>query len=199
MILVSHHAPDFRFHYVNAQNTIKKNQGFEEYRGNSPCLIFFYPLDFTFVCPSELIALDRAMPEFPARGIKVFAVSVDSEFAHIAWKKTPIEQGGIGPVSFDMAADVSHALCQMYDVEHHAAKVALRGAVIIDAQGIVKAQLVHDLPIGRNIEEILRIFDAIEHVSKHGEVCPANWSKGAKAMVPTAEGVSAYLKDHVSQ
>jgi len=197
MILVGHHAPDFRFNYVNGHNEVKKGQSFQEYRSNSPCLMFFYPLDFTFVCPSELIALDRAMKEFQARGIKVLAVSIDSEFSHMAWKKVPVAQGGIGPVTFDMAADISHNICQIYGVEHPEAKVALRAAFIIDSKGLVKAQLVHDLPLGRNIEEILRIFDAIEHVAKHGEVCPANWSKGEKAMVPTADGVSAYLKDHM--
>ncbi len=195
MILIGHHAPDFHFNFIDTNNAIKKNQSFQSYRENKPCLIFFYPLDFTFVCPSELLALDRAMNEFHARNIKVLAVSVDSEFAHLAWKNTPITQGGIGPISFDMAADVSHQICQMYGVEHPDAKVALRAAILIDPEGLVKAQLVHDLPIGRNIEEILRVFDAIEHISQHGEVCPANWSKGQKAMTPTAEGVKTYLND----
>ncbi len=197
MILVGHHAPDFRFNYVTVSNEIKKNQSFQEYRGNSPCLIFFYPLNFTFVCPSELLALNQTMPDFRLRGIKVLAVSIDSEFSHMAWKKTPVSEGGIGPITFDMASDVTHNLCQMYGIGHYQSKVALRAAIIIDAQGLVKAQLVHDLPIGRNIEEIVRIFDAIEHNAKHGEVCPANWSKGAKAIVPTPEGVSSYLKDHM--
>ena len=197
MILVGHHAPDFRFNCVTGSNEFKKNQSFQDYRNSQPCLIFFYPLDFTFVCPSELIALDKAMDEFTSRGIKVLAVSVDSEFAHFAWKKVPIEQGGIGQISFDMAADVSHQICQMYGVEHPDAKIALRAAILIDAKGMVKAQLVHDLPIGRHIDEVIRIFDAIEHVAKHGEVCPANWFKGKKAMVPTQEGVKTYLKDHM--
>jgi peroxiredoxin (alkyl hydroperoxide reductase subunit C) len=198
MISVGHHSPDFRFNYVTANNEIKKNQLFQEYRGNSPCLVFFYPLNFTFVCPSELIALDRAMPSFESRGIKVLAVSIDSEFSHIAWKKTPVSEGGIGPVSFDMASDIAHNLSQIYGVEHHDEKVSLRAAIIIDAKGLVKAQIVHDLSIGRNIEELVRIFDAIEHNVKHGEVCPANWLKGQKAIVPTADGVSSYLKDHMS-
>jgi peroxiredoxin (alkyl hydroperoxide reductase subunit C) len=195
MILIGHKAPDFHFNSVNSSNEIKKNQSFESYRNNQPCLLFFYPLDFTFVCPSELIALDHAMHEFKARGIKVLTVSVDSEFVHLAWKKTPPELGGIGSVSFDMAADVSHHICQLYGVEHREAKIALRAAILINAEGMVKAQLVHDLPLGRNIDEIIRVFDALAHVETHGEVCPANWSKGKKAMIPSSEGVASYLKE----
>lgn len=198
MILVGHSAPNFRFNYVSGNNEIKKNQTLESYRGDKPCLLFFYPLDFTFVCPSELIALDKAMSRFEERGIKVLAVSIDSEFSHLAWKKLAPAQGGIGPVSFDMAADISHNICQLYGVEHHDAKVALRGAIVIDSKGTVRAQLIHDLPIGRNIDEILRIFDAVDHVAQHGEVCPANWQKGLKAMTPTAEGVQSYLQDTLS-
>ncbi len=193
MLLVGHQSPDFRFHYVSGNKEIKKNQLFSEYRDNKSCLIFFYPLDFTFVCPSELIALNQAMPEFEKRSIKVLTMSIDSEFAHLAWQKTPLNQGGIGPVSFDMGADISHQISQLFGVEHHQAKIALRGAILIDSHGVVRAELIHDLPIGRNIDEILRIFDAIEHVEKHGEVCPANWSSGKKGMIPTANGVATYL------
>ncbi|MBM4223118.1 MAG: peroxiredoxin [Gammaproteobacteria bacterium] len=193
MILVGQTVPDFRFNYLTPEHEFKKNQLFSEYRTQSPCLIFFYPLDFTFVCPSELIALHNAMPEFEKRGIKVLTMSVDSEYSHLAWQKTPPSKGGIGSVAFDMGADVSHHVCQLFGVEHHAAKIALRAAIVIDSHGVVKAELIHDLPIGRQIEEILRIFDAVEHVEKHGEVCPANWQIGKKAMTPTPTGVAEYL------
>lgn len=196
MILVGHQAPDFTTSIVNEHNEIKKNINLYEYIDNKATLLFFYPLDFTFVCPSELLALDQALDEFHARNIKVMTISIDSEFTHLAWKNTPVNQGGIGPVRFDMAADVSHQICQMYGVEHFDSKVSLRAAFIIDNKGVVRSQIVNDLPLGRNIQEILRTFDALDHVQKYGEVCPANWQKGLEAMKPTKQGVAAYLKDH---
>jgi peroxiredoxin 2/4 len=196
MILVGHQAPDFTTSVVTADNQIVKNVRFYDLIENKPALLFFYPLDFTFVCPSELLALDQAMSEFKAKNIKVIAISVDSEFSHLAWKKTPIEEGGIGSVKFDLAADISHQISQMYGIEHFENKVALRAAFIIDNKGIIRSQVVNDLPLGRNIDEILRTFDALDHVQQYGEVCPANWQKGQKAMKPTAQGVATYLQEN---
>lgn len=196
MILVGHQAPDFTTSVVTADNQILKNVRFYDLIQNKPALLFFYPLDFTFVCPSELLALDQAMDEFKSKNIKVIGISVDSEFSHLAWKKTPIEEGGIGHVKFDLAADISHQISQMYGIEHFENKIALRAAFIIDNKGIIRSQIVNDLPLGRNIDEILRTFDALEHVQQYGEVCPANWQKGQKAMKPTAQGVATYLQEN---
>jgi peroxiredoxin (alkyl hydroperoxide reductase subunit C) len=196
MILVGHQAPDFTTSIVTADNQIKANVSLYEYANNQPTLLFFYPLDFTFVCPSELLALDKAIDEFKSRKIKVMAISIDSAFTHLAWKNTPPEKGGIGAVRFDMAADISHQICQMYGIEHFDSKVALRAAFIIDKQNVVRAQIVNDLPLGRNIHEILRTFDALDHVEQYGEVCPANWHKGEEAMKPTQQGVKTYLSQN---
>jgi peroxiredoxin (alkyl hydroperoxide reductase subunit C) len=195
MILVGHQTPDFETSIVTKDNTIKKNINFYEHIKGNPALLFFYPLDFTFVCPSELLMLDRSMDEFNKRNIKVISMSVDSEFTHLAWKKTPVEKGGIGSLRFDMGSDVSHQIAQMYGVEHFDHKIALRAAFIIDKKGIVRSQIVNDLPLGRNIEEILRMFDALDHVEKNGEVCPANWQKGQKAIIASSEGINTYLSE----
>lgn len=198
MTLVGHQAPDFITNYVDKNNIIQTEKSFHEYKGSDLAVLFFYPLDFTFVCPSELIALSNAMSEFEARGTKVMAVSIDSEFSHLAWRKTPIEQGGIGPVNFDLAADISHQISQMYGVEHFKKKVALRATFVIDQEGLVRAQFVNDLPLGRSIPEILRTVDAVLHHQKHGEVCPVNWQQGQKAMTPTEKGVREYLVEEMS-
>lgn len=158
-------------------------------------LVFFYPLDFTFVCPSELIALDRRFNEFKKRGVEVIAVSIDSQFTHHAWRNTPVDKGGIGPVSYVMVADVSHAICQAYGIEHPTAKVALRGAFVIDLDGVVRAQIVNDLPLGRNIDELIRLVDALQFHETHGEVCPAGWNKGDAGMQASTEGVARYLAE----
>lgn len=159
-------------------------------------MVFFYPLDFTFVCPSELIALDKRMPEFTKRGVEVVSVSIDSHFTHNAYRNTPINQGGIGPVSFTMAADITHSVCQAFGVQHPTAGVALRGAFIIDKKGVVRSQIVNDLPIGRDIDELLRLIDAVQFADEHGEVCPAGWKKGDVGMKASKEGVVKYLSEH---
>ncbi|NBV28878.1 peroxiredoxin [bacterium] len=199
MILVGHQAPDFTTTIVTEHNEIKKDVSLYDYVHKHHTLLFFYPLDFTFVCPTELIALDQAIDEFNARDIKVIAISVDSQFSHLAWKKTSIHEGGIGPVRFDMASDISHQICQMYGVEHFDKKVALRAAFIIDKQGIVRSQIVNDLPIGRNIHEILRTFDALSHAEQHGEVCPVNWHKGRPAMKESLQSVISYLEKNLHE
>ncbi len=192
-VLVGRNAPDFRASAVLANGEIISDYHFAERTKGKEALIFFYPLDFTFVCPTELIALDKRMAEFQARNVEVIAVSIDSQFTHAAWRNTPINKGGIGAVKYTMVADVNHSICQGYGIEHPTASVAFRAAVLVDATGLVRSEIINDLPIGRDIDEILRLIDAIQFANKHGEVCPAGWQKGEKAMKPTSEGVSAYL------
>lgn len=195
-VLVGRKAPDFTVPAVlgNGQITDKFNLH-EELKGKYG-LVFFYPLDFTFVCPSEIIALDHRMNEFKERDVAVVAVSIDSQFTHNAYRNTPVKEGGIGPVSFTMAADVTHTICQSYGVEHPVAGVAFRGAFIIDKNGMVRSQIVNDLPIGRNIDELLRIIDAVQFFEENGEVCPAGWQKGQAGMKASPKGVAEYLSEH---
>lgn len=195
-VLVGRPAPDFNVPAVLSDGNIVAAYHFSEATANKYAMVFFYPLDFTFVCPSELIALDKRIGEFKERGVEVVAVSIDSQFTHNAWRKTPINEGGIGPVKFTLAADVRHSICQAYGVEHPVAGVALRAAFIMDKAGIVRAQVVNDLPIGRNMDELLRLIDALQFADQHGEVCPAGWTKGSEGMKPTTAGVASYLSEH---
>lgn len=192
VMLVGSKAPGFNVPAVLGNGQIANYDFHTETKGKY-ALVFFYPLDFTFVCPSELIALDHRFEEFKKRGVEVIAVSVDSQFTHNAWRNTPINKGGIGEVKYVMAADVSHAICQAYGVEHPEAKVAFRGAFVIDKEGVVRAQVVNDLPIGREMDELIRLFDALQFHETHGEVCPAGWKKGDVGMKASAEGVADYL------
>lgn len=195
MSLVTKHAPDFEVPAVLSNGEIVHYHFSAKTKGKY-ALVFFYPLDFTFVCPSELIALDHAMSEFHARGVEVMSVSIDSQFTHNAWRNTPVNHGGIGPVKYTMIADVTHNIAKSYGVEHPEAGVALRGAFIIDQKGIVRAEIVNDLPLGRNMAEILRLIDALQFTEKHGEVCPANWKKGDAGMTASTAGVADYLAKH---
>ncbi len=192
-VLVGREAPDFTTAAVLGDGSIVDQFNFREACQECYKLIFFYPLDFTFVCPSELIALDNRMEEFNKRNIQVLGVSIDSQFTHNAWRNTPVEKGGIGPVKYTLVADINHSICQAYGVEHPDAQVAFRGAFIIDKDNIVRAQIVNDLPLGRNMGEIIRLFDALQFHEMHGEVCPANWKQGDKGMIATSEGVAEYL------
>jgi len=194
-ILVGRLAPDFSAPVVLKDGSFDNIRLSEAIKGKY-ALIFFYPLDFTFVCPSELIALDRRVNALAERNVDVFAVSIDSQFTHNAWRNTPIENGGIGPVNYTLGADVSHSICRAYGVEHPEANVAFRGAFLIDKKGTVRSQIVNDLPLGRNIDEIIRLFDAIEFHETHGEVCPAGWQKGQKGMQASPEGVKQYLVEN---
>lgn len=195
-VLVGRKAPDFTVPAVlGTGEIVSKFNLYEEAKGQY-AVVFFYPLDFTFVCPSELIALDHRMSDFTSRGVKVVAVSIDSHFTHNAYRNTPINQGGIGPVKFAMAADMSHSVCQAYGIEHPAAGVALRAAFIIDRDGVVRSQMVNDLPIGRDIDELLRLVDAVQFADEHGEVCPAGWKKGEAGMKANPQGVAEYLAEH---
>lgn len=194
-VLVGKPAPDFNVAAVLGSGEIVENFSFSAATKDKYALVFFYPLDFTFVCPSELIALDNKMDEFNARGVEVVGVSIDSEFTHNAWRNTPVDQGGIGAVKYTLAADVKHDICKAYDVES-AGGVAFRGAFIIDKNGIVRSQIINDLPLGRNMDELLRIVDALQFNEEHGEVCPANWRKGDKGMTATPAGVAEYLSNN---
>lgn len=194
-LLVGRKAPDFTAAAVAGDGSIMDDYHFYKATEGRYKLVFFYPLDFTFVCPSELVALDRAIEAFQQRRVDVVGVSIDSQFTHFAWRNTPLNEGGIGPVRYTLVADVTHAICQAYGVEHPEAKVAFRGAFVIDKDNVVRAQIVNDLPIGRNMEEIIRLFDALQFHEAHGEVCPANWKQGEKGMTATSQGVASYLSE----
>jgi peroxiredoxin (alkyl hydroperoxide reductase subunit C) len=191
-VLVGKQAPEFTAAAVMADGSINENFSLSDYKGKY-VVLFFYPLDFTFVCPSELIAFDHRIKEFEERGVQVIGCSIDSQFTHAAWRNTPVEKGGIGSVAYPLVADVKHEICQAYDVEFADAGVAFRGSFLIDRDGVVRHQVVNDLPLGRNIDEMLRMIDALQFTEEHGEVCPAGWHKGDKGMVPDADGVASYL------
>lgn len=192
-ILTGRKAPDFTSAAVLANGDIINNFNLAEQIRNKHAVIFFYPLDFTFVCPSELIALDNRMDAFNERQTVVIGVSIDSQFTHNAWRKTSINEGGIGAVRYPLIADINHEICQAYGIEHPMEKIALRAAFIIDRNGIVRSQIVNDLPIGRNIDELLRLIDAVQFHEKHGEVCPAGWNKGKNGIKPNEKGIADFL------
>lgn len=192
-ILVGRQVPDFTAAAVLANGDIVSDFHLAEAIKDKYAIVFFYPLDFTFVCPSELIALDNRIDEFTQRNTLIIGVSIDSQYSHNAWRKTAVADGGIGPVGFPLVADVNHRICQAFGVEHPTAHIALRGAFLIDKKGIVRSQVVNDLPLGRNVDELLRLVDAVQFHEKHGEVCPANWSKGKKAIQPTEKGIAEFL------
>lgn len=175
-----------------------KQVSLADYKGKY-VVLFFYPLDFTFVCPSELIAVDHRVAEFQQRGVEVIGVSIDSHFTHNAWRNTPVNAGGIGPVKYTLVADIKHSICQAYDVEHPEAGVALRGTFLIDKNGVVRHQVVNDLPLGRDFDELLRLVDALQFTEEHGEVCPAGWNKGDKGMSASPEGVAKYLAENAAK
>jgi peroxiredoxin (alkyl hydroperoxide reductase subunit C) len=174
--------------------TIRDDFSISELKGKY-VVLFFWPLDYTFVCPTEILAHDRRIAEFKKRDVEVVGVSVDSHFTHSAWRNTPVEKGGIGSVRFPMVADIRHAIAQAYGVEH-ADGVAFRASFLIDREGIVQHQVVNNLPLGRNVDEMLRMIDALQHFESSGEVCPAGWHKGDTAMQPTTDGVADYLSSN---
>lgn len=197
-VLVGRKAPDFTAKAIMPNGDMNEEFNLTKAKKGKYALLFFYPLDFTFVCPSELLALNNRLDEFKKRDVEVFTVSIDSHFTHKAWRDTPINEGGIGQVGYTMVADINHSICQSYGIEHPDAHVAFRGAFLIDRDGMVRAQLVNDLPLGRNIDELVRLADALQHHEEFGEVCPANWEKGKQAMKATAEGVASYLSDNAA-
>jgi peroxiredoxin (alkyl hydroperoxide reductase subunit C) len=197
-VLVGRPAPDFTAAAVLGNGEIVDSFTLSEAIKGKTAVVFFYPLDFTFVCPSELLAFDHRMAEFDKRNTVVIGVSIDSQFSHNAWRNTPVNEGGIGPVNYTLVADVKHEICQAYDVEH-AAGVALRGSFLIDENGVVRHQVVNDLPLGRNVDEMLRMVDALQFHEEHGEVCPAGWNQGDKAMTASPEGVASYLSENADK
>ena len=199
MVLVTRQAPDFTSSAVLGNGEIVDNFNFKKHIEGKAAVLFFYPLDFTFVCPSELIAFDHRYEEFKKRGVEVVGVSIDSQFTHNAWRNTPTENGGIGAVKYALAADVKHDIAQAYGIEHPEAGVALRASFLIDKNGVVRHQVVNDLPLGRNIDEMLRMVDALQFNEEHGEVCPAQWEKGKEGMKDNPEGVAKYLKQNADK
>ncbi len=196
-VLVGKQAPDFKATALLGNNEIK-DVSFSEITKGKYAVLFFYPLDFTFVCPSELIAFDHRLDEFKKRNVEVIGVSIDSQFTHLAWKNTPVDKGGIGQVRYTLIADVKHEIAKAYDVESEGG-VAFRGSFLIDKKGVVQHQVVNNLPLGRNIDEMLRMVDALQFTEEHGEVCPAGWSKGKAGMNASPEGVAKYLASHAKE
>lgn len=190
-VLVTKEAPDFTAPAVMPSGAIEEQFKLSGLRGKY-VVLFFWPLDFTFVCPTEIIAHDRRVAQFKERNVEVVGVSIDSQFTHFAWRNMPVNEGGIGPVQFPMVADINHDIIKAYGVEQSDG-VALRASFLIDRDGTVQHQVVNNLPLGRNVDEMLRMVDALQFTEEHGEVCPAGWQKGETGMTPNAEGVADYL------
>lgn len=197
-MLVTKKAPDFTANAVLGNNEIVDNFNLYENFGEKGTVLFFYPLDFTFVCPSEIIAFDHRLDEFTSRGINVIGCSVDSHFTHLAWKNTPVSEGGIGQVRYPLVADLTKQIAADYDVLLDGG-VALRGSFLIDTDGTIRHAVINDLPLGRNIDEMLRMIDAMHFTNEHGEVCPAGWNKGQEGMKADPKGVAEYLAKHAEE
>ena len=193
-VLVTQTAPDFTAPAVMPDGSINDEFKLSNLRGKY-VVLFFWPLDFTFVCPTEILAHDHRIDSFRKLNVEVVGISIDSQFTHFAWRNTPVADGGIGAVRFPIVADIKHAITRAYGVEHPDG-VALRASFLIDRHGIVQHQAVNNLPLGRNVDEMLRLVEALQFTEEHGEVCPAGWQKGDAGMKPTAEGVSQYLSKH---
>ena len=191
---VTKQAPDFTAVAVMADNTFNEKFSLSDYRGKY-VILFFYPLDFTFVCPSEIIAFDKAIDRFKEKNCEVIGVSIDSQFTHLAWKSTPVVAGGIGNINYPLVADLDKNISRQYGVLLPEG-IALRGTFLIDKEGIIRHMVLNDLPLGRSIEEALRMVDALQFHEEHGDVCPANWKQGEEGMKPTADGVADYLSKH---
>lgn len=199
MVLVTRKAPDFTAAAVLGTGEIVNDFNLASHIKGKYAVVFFWPKDFTFVCPSEIIAFDHRLEEFKKRGVEVIGVSMDSEFVHNAWRNTPQDKGGIGEVRFPIVADIKHTIMQAYGIEHPEEGVALRASFFIDKSGVVRHQIVNDLPIGRNVDEMVRIVDAYQFHEEHGEVCPAQWTKGQEGMKANPEGVANYLKQNAGK
>ena len=195
-VLVGREAPDFTAPAVLGDGSMVETFNLKTALEGSYGVLFFYPLDFTFVCPSELIAFDHRHDEFRKRNVVVIGCSVDSHFTHNAWRNTPINQGGIGPVRYPLVADLTHEICRAYDVQTPDGKVAYRGSFLIDRSGIVRHQTVNENSLGRNIDEMLRMIDALQFTEEYGEVCPAGWQNGQAGIKRSSEGIADYLAKH---
>jgi len=191
--MVTREAPDFTAKAVMPDNTFNELK-LSSMRGRY-VVLFFYPLDFTFVCPSEIIAFNRKLDEFRSRDCEVIGISIDSEYSHWAWKQTPLKKGGIGDIQFPLVSDITKRISRDYGVLVDEA-VALRGLFLIDKEGIVRHAVINDLPLGRSVDETLRMLDALQFFEKNGEVCPADWHAGDEGMVADAGGVAEYLGRH---
>ncbi|KUJ71929.1 peroxiredoxin [Thiomicrospira sp. WB1] len=194
-VLVTKSAPDFQAAAVLADGSIVDHFCLSKHIQNRYAVVFFYPLDFTFVCPSEIIAFHHRVEAFKERDTEIIGISVDSQFTHNAWRNTPVEEGGLGPVNFPLISDLGGEIMREYGI-HHPDHVALRASFLIDKQGIVRHQVVNDLPLGRNVDEMLRMLDALQFHEAHGDVCPAGWQAGDDAMKDSPEGVADYLRKH---
>jgi len=191
-VLVTQEAPDFTAPAVLADGSIVDNFQLSSLKGKK-IVVFFYPLDFTFVCPSEILAHNSRVAQFKEKGVELVGISIDSHFTHNAWRNTEINNGGIGAVDFPLVADMDHSICRAYGVEHPEVGISLRGSFLIDKNFVVRHQVVNDLPLGRNVDEMLRMVDALDFHEEVGEVCPAGWNKGDEGMKDTPEGVAEYL------
>jgi len=192
--LIGKPAPAFTAPAAMPDQTVQEDFGLD-FAQDKYLVLFFYPLDFTFVCPTEILAFDRKLEEFKELGAEVVGVSIDSHFTHMAWKRTPVSEGGIGEVRYPLVADLTKEISRAYGVLSDAG-IAYRGTFLIDRSGVVRHAVVNDLGLGRNIDEALRMVKALRHHEAHGEVCPAGWTEGEEAMQPTPEGVASYLSAH---
>ena len=197
-ILVTLPAPDFTKPAVLPDGSFDEVFNFHSHIRGKYAVLFFYPLDFTFVCPSEILAHSHRVEEFRKRNVEVVGVSVDSQFTHYAWRNTPVDKGGIGPVGIPLVADVGGEVMRAYGISHPD-HVALRASFLIDKKGIVRHQVVNDLPLGRDVDEMLRMVDALQFHEFHGEVCPAGWKAGEPGMKASPEGVAEYLGAHAAE
>jgi peroxiredoxin (alkyl hydroperoxide reductase subunit C) len=212
-MLVTKHAPEFTAQAVMPDNSIQEIS-LSNYKGKK-VVLFFYPLDFTFVCPTELIAFNHRLDEFKSKGVEVLGCSIDSQFSHLAWKNTDVNNGGIGNVQYPLIADLDKSISRDYEVlletsdvlvetdedvvsQSIGGTVALRGSFLIDEEGVIRHAVINDLPLGRNIDEMLRMVDSLSFHQKHGEVCPAGWNEGDAGMEGSTEGVASYLSDNAS-
>ncbi len=197
-VLIGKPVPNFVANAVMPNNTIRNDFELQKYLNGDVGVVFFYPLDFTFVCPTEIIAFDHRLGEFTARQTKVIAISVDSHYSHLAWKKTPVNEGGIGNVQMPLVSDLNKNIARDFGVLFND-NIAFRASFLVDKKGIVRHQVVNDFPLGRNIDEMLRMVDALAHYEEHGEVCPAGWNRGREAMKANAEGVADYLTSNADK
>ena len=194
-VLVNKQAPDFKAAAAVGPNETKEGFTLSQFQGKKYVVLFFYPKDFTFVCPTEIHAFQEALGEFESRGAQVIGCSVDSENVHMAWLRSPKNDGGIQGVTYPLVADITKSIARAYDVLDEEAGIAYRGTFIINKDGKVMAQMVSHRPIGRNVQEAIRLLDAVQYNEEHGEVCPANWTKGKKAMKGSNEGVRAFFQN----
>jgi peroxiredoxin (alkyl hydroperoxide reductase subunit C) len=189
--MIAKPAPDFTSSAVTADNKIDNEFSLSSFKGKY-VVLFFYPMDFTFVCPTEILAFNEKIDEFRNRDAEVIGVSIDSVHTHLAWKKTPVEKGGIGFIRYPLVSDMKRTIAQSYDVLFDDG-TALRGLFLIDREGVVRHAVINDDFLGRSVDETLRMLDALRHYDKHGKVCPANWEEGQESMERSTESVVDYL------